>query len=105
MKIITNERINRMEMNNPPHPGEVLKELYIEPLNVTVTTFARALGVRRATASSLLNGKSSISPQMAIKLSRVFNTTPDLWLGMQMEYDLWNAKQLYDGHEIQRLYG
>jgi addiction module HigA family antidote len=94
-----------MNMYNPPHPGKVLRRLYMEPLNMSVVALALALGVRRPTISSLVNGKSGISPQMAIKLSRAFNTTPDLWLGMQMSYDLWQAQQLYDGHEIQRLYG
>lgn len=94
-----------MEMHNPPHPGEVLKELYVEPLNASVTTIARALGVRRATVSALLNGKSGISPRMAIKLSKLFNTTPNLWLNMQLSYDLWQEKQIYDGHDVQRLYG
>lgn len=94
-----------MDMHNPPHPGEVLKELYVEPLNASVTTLARALGVRRATISGLLNGKSGISPRMAIKLSKLFNTTPNLWLNMQLSYDLWHAQQAYDGHDVQRLYG
>lgn len=94
-----------MEMYNPPHPGEILKELYIEPLRISITTFARALGVRRATVSALVNGKSGISSNMAIKLSHAFNTTADLWLGMQMEYDLWNAKALYDGSDVQVLCG
>lgn len=94
-----------MEMYNPPHPGEVLKKLYMEPLNISVTTLARALGVRRATVSAIVNEKSGISSNMAIKLSHAFKTTPDLWLGMQMEYDLWHAKQLYDGYDVQVLYG
>lgn len=92
-------------MYNPPHPGEVLKNLYMEPLNVSVTTLARALGVRRATISAIVNAKAGISSNMAIKFAHAFKTTPELWLGMQMEYDLWNAKQLYDGMDVRALCG
>lgn len=94
-----------MTMYNPPHPGEVLKELYMEPLKVSVTTLARALGVRRATVSAIVNANAGISSNMAIKLGHAFKTTPDLWLSMQMEYDLWNATQAYDGHDVKVLCG
>lgn len=94
-----------MSMYNPPHPGKVLKELYMEPLNVSVTTLARVLDVRRATISDIVNGNAGISPNMAIKLSQAFKTTPDLWLGMQMQYDLWQAKQTYGNKTIDVLCG
>lgn len=82
-----------MEMYNPAHPGEVLKELYIEPLGLTVTEVAEALGVSRKTLSALVNGRYGISPDMAIRLSKAFGTTAKLWLNMQQNYDLWQAKQ------------
>ena len=82
-----------MLMHNPPHPGEVLKELCIEPLGLTVTKAAEALGVSRKTLSSILNGKSGISPEMAVRLSIAFNTSSESWLNQQSQYDLWKAEQ------------
>ena len=82
-----------MEMYNPAHPGEVLKELYIEPLNLTVTEVAEALGVSRKTLSALVNGHYGVSPDMAMRLAKAFGTTAKLWLNMQQNYDLWQAKQ------------
>ncbi|OGI00010.1 MAG: addiction module antidote protein, HigA family [Candidatus Melainabacteria bacterium GWF2_37_15] len=82
-----------MQMFDPPHPGEILKEMYLKPLNISVTAFAENIGVRRATVSSLINKKSSITPMMAVRLGKALKTTPDLWLGLQMEYDLWQIKQ------------
>lgn len=85
-----------MEMDNPPHPGEVLKELYLEPLGLTVTEAAEALGVSRKTLSALLNGRYGVSPDMAMRLSKAFGTSPEVWFGMQQDYDLWQAKQRVD---------
>jgi len=82
-----------MRMHNPPHPGEILRELCIEPLGISVTEAAKALGVSRKTLSSILNGRSGISPEMAIRLSKAFNTTPESWLNQQVQYDLWMAEQ------------
>ena len=82
-----------MLMYNPPHPGEVLKELCIEPLGLTVTEAAKALGVSRKTLSAILNGKSGISPEMAVRLSIAFNTSSESWLNQQTQYDLWQAEQ------------
>jgi antitoxin HigA-1 len=76
----------------PSHPGEILKELYIAPLEITVTETAAKLGITRKTLSELINGHSGISAEMALRLSMAFNTTPDLWLGLQQEFDLWKAK-------------
>ena len=80
-----------MKMFNPPHPGEILKQDYLIPLNLTVTEVAAGLGVARKNLSAIINGHAGISPEMAIRLSKAFNTTPLLWLNMQKEYDLWNA--------------
>ena len=82
-----------MLMHNPPHPGEVLKELCLEPLGLTVTEAAKGLGVSRKTLSAILNGKSGISPQMAVRLSLAFNTSSESWLNQQSQYDLWLAEQ------------
>ena len=92
-----------MKMHNPPHPGEVLKELCLEPLNLTVTEAAEALGVSRKTLSAILNGRAGISPEMAIRLSKAFDTSPESWLNQQMQYDLWQAEQTVGKVEVKRL--
>ena len=80
-------------MYKPAHPGEVLKEMYIEPLGLTVTNTARSLGITRKTLSELINGRSGISTSMALRLSKAFATTPELWLNMQQNFDLWKARK------------
>jgi len=82
-----------MRMHNPPHPGEVLRELCLEPLGLSVTDAARGLGVSRKTLSAILNGRSGISPEMAIRLGKAFNTSPESWLNQQVQYDLWQAEK------------
>jgi antitoxin HigA-1 len=77
-----------LKMHNPPHPGEVLRELCLDPLGLTVTQAAGALGVSRKTLSSILNGHAGISAEMAIRLSIAFNTTAESWLLQQLQYDL-----------------
>jgi antitoxin HigA-1 len=83
-------------MHNPPHPGEVIKELCLDPLNLTVTAAAEGLGVTRRTLSTLLNGHAGISPDMAIRLSKAFGRSPESWLQLQLQYDLWQAEQRSD---------
>lgn len=82
-----------MNMFNPPHPGEVLKELYLAPMNITVTKAAIALSVARKTLSAIINGNAGVSPEMALRLAKALNTTPELWLNMQTQYDLCVARQ------------
>jgi addiction module HigA family antidote len=82
-----------MKMHNPPHPGEVLKALCLEPLNLTVTEAARSLGVSRKTLSSILNGRAGVSPEMAVRLSIAFGTSAESWLSQQLQYDLWHAER------------
>ena len=82
-----------MLMHNPPHPGEVLKELCIEPLGLTVTEASKGLGVSRKTLSAILNGRAGISPEMAVRLSIAFNTSSESWMNQQSQYDLWQAEQ------------
>jgi len=82
-----------MLMHTPPHPGKILKELCLEPLGLTVTEAAKGLGVSRKTLSTILNGKSGISPEMAVRLSIAFNTSSESWLNQQSQYDLWQAEQ------------
>lgn len=92
-----------MGMHNPPHPGEILKEFCIEPLELTVTRAAESLGVTRKTLSMLLNGKSGISPEMALRLSKVFGRTPEAWLRLQLQYDLWKAKLHVNIDNLERI--
>lgn len=75
----------------PVHPGEILKEMYLEPLGVTITGLAANLLVTRKTVSQLINGHMGISAEMAIRLAKAFKTTPEFWLNMQRNYDLWYA--------------
>ncbi len=78
------------------HPGEVLRELYLDPLGLTITEGARALGVTRKALSELVNGRSGISTPMALRLAKAFDTTPELWLNMQRAVDLWSARRTTD---------
>ena len=82
-----------LRMHNPPHPGEVLRELCFEPLGISVTDAAKALGVSRKTLSSILNGRAGISPEMAVRLSIAFDTSAESWLNQQIQYDLWQAEK------------
>lgn len=92
-----------MQMYNPPHPGEILKERCLKPLDLTVTRAAKALGVSRKTLSAIINGRAGISPEMAIRLSMAFDTTAESWLNQQAQYDLWLARQHQDSFVVQRL--
>jgi addiction module HigA family antidote len=80
-------------MHNPPHPGEVLNTLCLEPLKLSVTEAAKALGVSRKTLSAILNGRAGISPEMAVRLSIAFGTSAESWLTQQIQYDLWHVEQ------------
>lgn len=92
-----------MQMYNPPHPGEIIKELCLEPLGLTVTRAAEALGVSRKTLSAILNGRAGISPEMAIRLSIAFDTSAESWLNQQTQYDLWLARQSQPAFRVERL--
>jgi len=91
-------------MHNPPHPGEFLREICLEPLELTVTDAAKKLGITRKTLSELLNGKTGISTEMSLRLAKAFNTTPESWLTQQMHYDLWIAKQQAKDLEVTQLW-
>ena len=92
-----------MKMHNPPHPGEILWELCLKPLGLTVTQTAEALGVSRKTLSAILNGRAGISPEMAIRLSMAFDTTAESWMNQQVQYDLWQAERNRKKFRIPRL--
>lgn len=80
-------------MHNPPHPGEILMELWLNPMGLSVTKAALALGVSRKTLSKIVNGNSGISPEMAFRLSIAFGGSPESWMGHQVAYDLWQVEQ------------
>jgi len=90
-------------MHNPPHPGEILKSLCLEPLGLSVTDAAEALGVSRKTLSAILNGRAGISPEMAVRLSIAFDTTAESWLNQQTQFDLWRAEQSRKQLRVTRL--
>ena len=82
-----------MAMQNPPHPGGIVKRQCLEPLDLSITRAARGLGVTRQALSELVNERAGVSVDMAIRLSKAFGSTPETWLGMQMAYDLWQARE------------
>ena len=90
-------------MHNPPHPGETIRELCIKPMGLSVTEAASALGVSRKALSELLNGHTGISPEMAVRLSIAFSTTPESWLTQQMQYDLWKLKKSKKKIKVEKL--
>jgi addiction module HigA family antidote len=86
----------RIRKRPPTHPGGVLRRQYIEPLSLTISELATMLGVSRKTLSKILNEHGSITPDMALRLSKAFKTTPELWLNLQQNYDLWQASHYSD---------
>jgi addiction module HigA family antidote len=85
-------------MNNPPHPGRSIRTACLEPLSLSVTAGAKVLGVTRQTLNNVVNGKSGISPEMAIRLTKAFGSTEETWLRMQLAYDLAAARK--NAHKI-----
>jgi antitoxin HigA-1 len=80
-------------MHSPSHPGEILREMYLKPMNVTVTQAADALGVSRKHVSAIINGRSPVTPDMAMRLAAVFETEAALWVNLQAQHDLWVVSQ------------
>jgi addiction module HigA family antidote len=92
-----------MQMHDPAHPGEVIRELCLEALNLSVTDAAKALGVTRKALSELLNGRSGVSPVMALRLAKAFDTSAERWLSMQQQFDLWQARKSVRLNTVKRL--
>lgn len=82
-----------MNMHNPPHPGEFISGIYLEPNNISGRELAQALGVAASTLSRVLNGSSRVTPEMALRLSKALGRSPESWLSMQDTHDLWLARQ------------
>jgi antitoxin HigA-1 len=93
-----------MDMHDPAHPGEIVREECLKPLGLTVTAAAEALGITRKALSDLLNGHTGVSPDMAIRLEKVFGSTAETWLRMQMQMqrNLWEARQRVDKIKVNR---
>ena len=92
-----------MRMHDPPHPGEIIKSLCLEPLDLSVTEAAKVLGVGRKTLPAILNGRGGISPEMAVRLSIAFGTSAESWLNQQAQYELWHAEQRRKQLRVMRL--
>ena len=92
-----------MHMKNPPHPGRIVRQECLEPLGLTVTDAAKALGVSRNALSELLNKRRGISPEMAIRLSKAFGSSPAVWAGLQLDYDLARAMQRAGNIKVTRV--
>jgi len=82
-----------MAMHNPPHPGEFIRETYIEPFDISIRTLAKNLGVAASTLARVVSEQSAVSPEMALRLSKAVGRSPESWLAMQNNYDLWQAKK------------
>ena len=89
-------------MKNPPHPGRSIASACLEPLGLSVTEGAKVLGVTRQTLNNIVHGKSGISPEMAIRLSKAFGSTPETWLRMQLAYDLAQARKNENKIKVRR---
>jgi antitoxin HigA-1 len=92
-----------MRMHNPPHPGEVLKEMVLEPMGLSIAATARALGVSRKHLSGIINGRHNVTPEMAKRLSLAFGSSAEHWLLMQMSYDLWQIDKKGTRFKVKRL--
>lgn len=93
-----------MSMKSPVHPGQVVRHDCLEPLRLSVTAAARVLGVTRQALNNIVNGKSGISPEMAIRLSKAFGSTPETWLRMQVAYDLAQARKNESNIKVRRVH-
>lgn len=92
-----------MNMHNPPHPGEFIKEIYMEPFGLSSRKVAVNLSISHSTLTRLIKGDSNITPEMALRLSLVFGRSPESWLSMQDNYSLWVAKQTTDLSSVKKL--
>jgi addiction module HigA family antidote len=92
-----------MAMHNPPHPGEFIRDTYLEPFDVSVRSLAESLDVSPSTLTRVINGVSGVSPGMALRLSKALGRSPESWLAMQHNYDLWQAKESTDLTQVRKV--
>lgn len=92
-----------MGMHNPPHPGEFIRDIYVTPYEFSVRKVADSLGVSPSTLNRLLNGQSNVSPEMALRLSKALGRSPESWLAMQDQYNLWHARKSVNLKQVKKL--
>ena len=92
-----------MAMHKPPHPGEFIRETYIEPFNISIRSLAENLGVAASALARVVSERSAISPEMALRLSKAIGRSPESWLAMQDNYDLWQAKSSTNLSQVRKL--
>ena len=93
-----------MKMHNPPHPGEIVKGLWLDPMSVSITQAAQAMGVSRKTLSKIVNGRGRVTPEIALRLSIALGSSAESWLGHQEAYDLWGLEQHRDDLQVVPLF-
>jgi len=92
-----------MAMHNPPHPGEFIRETYIEPFDISIRSLAESLGVAASTLARIVSESSAVSPEMALRLSKAVGRSPESWLAMQDNYDLWQARKSADLAKVRKI--
>ena len=92
-----------MTMHSPPHPGEFIREIYLEPFELTGRQLAAKLGVSPSTLNRVLKGSSGVSSEMALRLSKALGRSPESWLAMQNQFDLWQARNSVDLDAVQKI--
>ncbi len=92
-----------MTMHNPPHPGEFIRDTYVEPFDISIRSLAESLGVSPSTLTRIVSMRSGVSPEMALRLSKALGRSPESWLAMQHNFDLWQAKKTADLSGVQKV--
>ena len=92
-----------MTMHNPPHPGEFIRTTYIDPFDISIRSLAESLGVSPSTLARIVGMRSAVSPEMALRLSKAIGRSPESWLAMQHNFDLWQAKKSADLSDVQKV--
>ncbi len=92
-----------MTMHNPPHPGEFIRATYIEPFDISIRSLAESLDVSPSTLARIVSTRSAVSPEMALRLSKALGRSPESWLAMQHNFDLWQAKRSADLSDVQKI--
>ncbi len=92
-----------MAMHNPPHPGEFIRDTYVEPFEISIRSLAGSLGVSPSTLTRIVSMRSGVSPEMALRLSKALGRSPESWLAMQHNFDLWQAKRTADLSGVQKV--
>ena len=92
-----------MTMHNPPHPGEFIRATYIEPFDISIRSLAESLDVSPSTLARIVSTRSGVSPEMALRLSKALGRSPESWLAMQHNFDLWQAKRSADLSDVQKI--